>query len=268
MPLKGHHPSPETIEKMRVAQRGRKRGPHSPETRARISAAQLGRSQSPEHTEKSRLARIGLPGSRKGAILSDETKQKIRDARALQVHPGLAARGITLEMEAAAIAAGLRWCSGACKAFVPEDKFYGKSSKIGACGECTKSGVYSGKKNWTPERKADNEAYLSKYRISRSESVRKHWLNKKYGVTPKWYDEKLAEQDGHCALCDATLDERKLPACAIVEHRKYLLVDHSHETGKARGLLCAKCNTALHRVEYIDDWAGRAIRYLARYAPS
>lgn len=33
--------------------------------------------------------------------------------------------------------------------------------------------------------------------------------------------------------------------CAICACKKYLVIDHCHRTGKVRGLLCKKCNTAL-----------------------
>ena len=250
---------------MRLAQSSRPRKPHSEETRAKIGAAHRGRKQSPESIEKRRLALSGRPGSRLGTHCSEETKQKLREARKRQIHPSLAARGITLEMEAEAKANGLRWCSGECKAFLPADKFYGKSRRQGYCGECIRKSTKKFKdENWTPEQRAENAAYLVKYREDNPDAIRRLEL-RKYGVTPEWYEEKLAEQGGHCALCPSIVDERKLASWCKVKERKYLLVDHDHETGAVRGLLCAKCNTALHRVEYVEDWALKALAYLRRY---
>lgn len=54
---------------------------------------------------------------------------------------------------------------------------------------------------------------------------------KKHGVTREEYDALLAAQDGCCAICrrnDRPLD-----------------LDHSHEDGHVRGLLCGPCNRGI-----------------------
>ncbi len=55
-------------------------------------------------------------------------------------------------------------------------------------------------------------------------------VNRKYGVD---YTEMLNAQGGRCAIC---LEKPK---------GKRLAVDHDHQTGQARGLLCEGCNQAL-----------------------
>lgn len=55
----------------------------------------------------------------KGQSLSEEAKQRIRKARAKQIHPSLAARGITQQQIDNATTAGLRWCRGGCARFLP-----------------------------------------------------------------------------------------------------------------------------------------------------
>lgn len=64
---------------------------------------------------------------------------------------------------------------------------------------------------------------------------RKAALKKNYGITPEQWDEMFENQKGCCAICDRHQDMFK----------KRLAVDHNHETGEIRGLLCAYCN---HRV--------------------
>ena len=67
----------------------------------------------------------------------------------------------------------------------------------------------------------------------------------------KHYDEMLASQDGHCALCPAVQGERRLH------------IDHDHKTLVVRGLLCFRCNAAL-RSYLTADWMRRAADYLDR----
>lgn len=64
-------------------------------------------------------------------------------------------------------------------------------------------------------------------------SARKQHL-KAYGLTEASYQILLDQQNGRCAIC------LKLPT----DNRK-LSVDHDHETGKVRGLLCNPCNGSL-----------------------
>lgn len=74
---------------------------------------------------------------------------------------------------------------------------------------------------------------------------------RRFGLTQADYDEILAAQAGHCAVCDATTGEGK----------RRLFVDHDHKTNRVRGLLCHRCNSALG---LLDDNPTR-IRALADY---
>lgn len=76
-------------------------------------------------------------------------------------------------------------------------------------------------------------------------------LQKKYGVGLNWYESKLQEQGGSCALCPA-----------IPTDTRRLNVDHDHATGRVRGLLCNQCNNALERLDNIPGWAKAAACYL------
>lgn len=65
----------------------------------------------------------------------------------------------------------------------------------------------------------------------RVRNARSH-LKFKYGMTWEDYNELLARQGGACAICREKSD-------------KMLCVDHCHETGAVRGLLCPICNSAV-----------------------
>ena len=57
------------------------------------------------------------------------------------------------------------------------------------------------------------------------------YVAKTYGLAPGEYDALLAFQGGACAICQ----------CATGKARR-LAVDHDHDTGEVRGLLCTSCN--------------------------
>jgi len=58
-------------------------------------------------------------------------------------------------------------------------------------------------------------------------------LKKNYGISLEEYQDMLKQQDGVCYICKEEPGQRNLA------------VDHNHETGDNRKLLCNKCNTAL-----------------------
>lgn len=62
-----------------------------------------------------------------------------------------------------------------------------------------------------------------------------------YGITDAEYTKLLIEQGGVCAVCRQPETRRMGPAGGT----RPLAVDHDHETGEIRGLLCSRCNAAL-----------------------
>jgi hypothetical protein len=87
-----------------------------------------------------------------------------------------------------------------------------------------------------------------------SQWYRSRNLKKKYGITIDDYENMLREQKNKCAIC------KKIP-----KDFKYKFgVDHNHKTGKIRGLLCTKCNTAIGKLDS-KKLLRSAIRYFGKY---
>jgi len=81
---------------------------------------------------------------------------------------------------------------------------------------------------------------------------RKEWekwshIRRRYGISREQFETLYKKQGGACCLCG---------------RRKKLNIDHSHTTGRVRGLLCWRCNVLLDALEN-QEWLGRALRYLA-----
>lgn len=84
---------------------------------------------------------------------------------------------------------------------------------------------------------------------------RKHHLLKTFGVTLEEMEQLLAKQGWVCAICGEPISDKR----GYAPH-----VDHDHESGRVRGILCFHCNTGLG--QFKDDPARllAAIHYLNR----
>ena len=77
-------------------------------------------------------------------------------------------------------------------------------------------------------------------------------LQAKYDITRNEYELLLRKQDGRCAICGKTQED----------NGRELAVDHNHETGAVRGLLCANCNTGIGLLGDDVEILYNAIKYL------
>lgn len=71
---------------------------------------------------------------------------------------------------------------------------------------------------------------------------------KRYGITEVDYTSLLQQQRGVCAICHRP--ETRIDARGKVCR---LAVDHDHDTGAVRGLLCTKCNSAMGQADDNPD---------------
>jgi hypothetical protein len=84
-------------------------------------------------------------------------------------------------------------------------------------------------------------------------------LKRNYGVTLDWYKEQHAKQGGVCAICSK-------PETAVIHGKQLsLAVDHCHDTGKVRALLCTTCNRGIGMLKHDRDLLQKLIAYLETY---
>jgi len=81
---------------------------------------------------------------------------------------------------------------------------------------------------------------------------RDYHYKKSYGITEKEAEDLLLTQGGLCAICSVEIKKLGRKGC----------VDHCHETGVVRGILCGKCNTALGKFGDDIEKLQKAINYL------
>lgn len=109
-----------------------------------------------------------------------------------------------------------------------------KDGRKGICKECSNRRFY--------------ERYDADY-------IRNRGLIYKYDITLDQYNVMLEAQNSKCKICNKH---------ESAEHT-YLSVDHCHETGVIRGLLCLACNTGIGKLQDNIDTLKSAISYLEEF---
>jgi hypothetical protein len=83
-------------------------------------------------------------------------------------------------------------------------------------------------------------------------------LKYKYSLTISELNEALEKQNNGCAIC-----EEALPDLLVYNNRRRgYAIDHNHETGEFRGILCLKCNSMLGMALDSQELLKKAAVYL------
>jgi len=80
-------------------------------------------------------------------------------------------------------------------------------------------------------------------------------LKRNFGITNDDYNKLFNEQNGKCKICGIHKNQLN----------KNLCVDHNHNSGKIRGLLCQKCNAGLGAFNDQTTIISSALNYLQSY---
>lgn len=94
----------------------------------------------------------------------------------------------------------------------------------------------------------ENRSYRESVTPEQWERYRAQKVEESYGLTRDQHIDLMLKQDNRCGICGELMLRN--------------VVDHSHETGKVRGLLCHKCNTGLGKLGDNLDGLKKAIKYL------
>lgn len=82
---------------------------------------------------------------------------------------------------------------------------------------------------------------------------------KRYGITAEYAYELLDNQGGCCAVCGQSVSfGRDTP------RREQACIDHCHNSGDVRGILCSKCNSGLGMLNDDPSILSKAIEYLTK----
>lgn len=108
----------------------------------------------------------------------------------------------------------------------------------------------------TPEGRS---AYMKEHRRRYLENYRKSMLLKKFGISKDDYEKMHRSQNGLCAICSRP--ETRTRKGRLL----FMAVDHHHESGKVRDLLCSACNVLIGYAKEDVGVLESAISYLKRH---
>lgn len=98
-----------------------------------------------------------------------------------------------------------------------------------------------------PEFAEKIKAQAKVWRDANKEQVKLQKIKSAYGLSAEEYNTLYMRQNGCCAICGVATE---------------LVVDHDHETGQVRGLLCSNCNHLLGKAYDDCEILRQAIRYI------
>lgn len=101
-------------------------------------------------------------------------------------------------------------------------------------------------------KKCSNERTTSYARLNKDKiPTSGYTLKRRYGISSEQYLLLLEDQKEVCKICGL-----------FCKTGRSLAVDHNHETGKVRGLLCSSCNVGLGNFKDDTNLLKKAIEYL------
>jgi hypothetical protein len=124
----------------------------------------------------------------------------------------------------------------------------GKNGLQAQCKECTKASS----RRWLAanlDRKKETRKEWAKRNPERQREIARKAALRKYGLAVEDFHNLVRIQENKCACCEDTFTR--------TPH-----VDHNHETGEVRGLLCSNCNTMLGQAKDDPNRLEAGVAYL------
>lgn len=114
---------------------------------------------------------------------------------------------------------------------------------------------------WKAENKESRAAYMKDYMSKYAETseakaatfIRNLWRN--YKLSPDQFNSMWESQKGKCGICQVEMAPRGRDPHAVS-------VDHNHQTGEIRGLLCQACNRGIGNLKDCPAVLEAAANYL------
>lgn len=116
-----------------------------------------------------------------------------------------------------------------------------------------KDKVQARQKEWRAKNLEYVQTKSKEYYQKGKDRQRNLTLSRQYGISLDEYEEMLVRQSGACAICGSTDSGAA---------GKSFSVDHCHESGKVRSLLCRGCNIGVGHFKDDPELLEAAARYI------
>lgn len=144
----------------------------------------------------------------------------------------------------------------------PDLPYYAK----GMCRNCYEKDLRKRNPEFTERQKENTEQWVRNHKRWKTDDDRKYQSKpeskdrkslrnrlrtlKTFGLSIEDEEALIKLQNNKCAICGGERD------------RKWFDIDHDHETGQVRGLLCSKCNKGIGLLGDCIEGLERALNYL------
>lgn len=139
-----------------------------------------------------------------------------------------------------------------CKSSKPPSEFHKNRSTFDGLQTVCKSCARATHMKWLETNAAKNAENAKKWRAANPRLSKDFGLRHRYGIPLGTYDRMFAEQNGKCAICETT----------DPGGRGDFHIDHCHDTGVIRGLLCHNCNVGIGHFQHDEVLIQQAINYV------
>lgn len=140
-----------------------------------------------------------------------------------------------------------------CKLSKEMEEFHrDRSHKDGRCSTCKKCSLARHAVYYS-ENLEERTTYNKRYQKVNKKKIRDQTRCSIYGLALGEFDRLFAEQGGICAICGSPGGKRGIG------------VDHDHESGKIRALLCGPCNIGIGMLKDSSVLIQKAADYLKRH---
>jgi hypothetical protein len=134
------------------------------------------------------------------------------------------------------------------------DFFKDNRKKLGVRSRCKKC-CEEETASWRQRNRSDYNNYAAAWRAKNPEKQHASEIKRRYKLSIEQYNAMLVIQGMKCKICSKQHDH------ALKRGRLY--VDHDHQTGAVRGLLCGACNSGLGYMKHNKEILIKALAYLA-----